>query len=209
VDASPCSILRRTGRSSASADVFAEGLDRPFGIAFYPNANPTWLYVAETNRVVRFAFKKGDVKARSAPEVSFRNCPPEAVTRSHIVFSPDGRRMFISVGSASNYAEQMPKKTVAQAKEWEATHAWARPGHGENPRRVGVRLGSKRPGKIFASGIRNLRGSHVTPKTGDLFGARRMSATRSAMTWCLTIQRSRKAATTDAVVLHGIEREPR
>jgi len=34
-----------------------------FGIAFYPTANPTWLYVAETSRVVRFAFKNGDVES--------------------------------------------------------------------------------------------------------------------------------------------------
>src|SRR3954466_11615700 len=51
------------GRSSANARVFADGLDKPFGIAFYPSAeNPKWLYIAENNRIVRFAFRKGDVK---------------------------------------------------------------------------------------------------------------------------------------------------
>jgi len=166
------------GRSSASADVFAEGLDRPFGIAFYPNANPTWLYVAETNRVVRFAFKNGDVKARSAPEVVV---PVLASGGGHstrdIVFSPDGRRMFISVGSASNYAEQMPKKTVAQAKEWEATHALGATWDMEENRAdvLVFGVGSKRPGKIFATGIRNCVGLTLQPKTGDL--------------WCTTNER--------------------
>ncbi len=113
------------GRSSAAKDVFAEGLDRPFGIAFYPNAdNPTWLYVAETNRVVRFAFTKGDVKARGAPEAVV---PELASTGGHstrdIVFSPDGRRMYISVGSQSNVAESMSKKTPA-AGAGMGTRAW-------------------------------------------------------------------------------------
>jgi glucose/arabinose dehydrogenase/cytochrome c2 len=166
------------GRSSAGADVFADGLDRPFGIAFYPKANPTWLYVAETNRVVRFPFKKGDVKARKGPEVIVPQLPSAGghSTRD-IVFSPDGRRMFVSVGSASNYAEEMSKKTPAQIKDWEASHALGAAWDMEENRAdvLVFDVDSKRPGKIFATGIRNCVGLTLQPKTGDL--------------WCTTNER--------------------
>jgi glucose/arabinose dehydrogenase/cytochrome c2 len=166
------------GRSSAGADVFAEGLDRPFGMAFYPSTDPTWLYVAETNRVVRFAFKNGDVKARSAPEVVVPELPSGGghFTRD-LVFSPDGRSMFISVGSATNYAAEMSKKTPAQAKEWEATHALGATWDMEENRAdvLVFDVDSKRPGKIFATGIRNCVGLTLQPKSGDL--------------WCTTNER--------------------
>ena len=167
------------GRSSASAEIFADGLNRPFGIAFYPDANnPTWLYVAETNRVVRFAFKKDDVKARSAAEVVVPQLPAGGghSTRD-IAFSPDGKRMFISVGSATNYAEEMPKKTAAQVKEWETTHALGAAWDLEANRAdvLVFEVGAKQPGKIFATGIRNCVGLTVQPKTGAL--------------WCTTNER--------------------
>jgi glucose/arabinose dehydrogenase/cytochrome c2 len=174
------SVLHPTpdGRSSAGADVFAEGLDRPFGIAFYPSADPKWLYVAETGRVVRFAFKSGDVKASSAPEVVVPELPAGGghFTRD-LVFSPDGRRMFISVGSVSNYAEGMSKKTLAQAQEWETTHALGATWDMEENRAdvLAFDVDSKGPGKIFATGIRNCVGLTVQPKTGAL--------------WCTTNER--------------------
>jgi cytochrome c2 len=148
------------GRSSASAQVFADGLDKPFGIAFYPSADdPKWLYIAENNRIVRFAFRKGDVQASGAPEVVV----PQLTTSSgghstrDIVFSPDGHRMYVSVGSQSNVAEQMPKKSPQQVQEWEAAHglgaAWDQE---ENRADVLVfEVDAKGPGKVFGSGIRN------------------------------------------------------
>jgi cytochrome c2 len=51
------------GSRVAGTDVYLQGLKQPFGLAFYPSAqNPQWLYVAETNRVTRYAFQVGDVK---------------------------------------------------------------------------------------------------------------------------------------------------
>jgi glucose/arabinose dehydrogenase len=167
------------GHSSAGADVFVEGLNRPFGIAFYPTAeNPAWLYVAETNRVVRFAFKKGDVKARSAPEVVVPELPSGGghSTRD-IVFSPDRGRMFVSVGSASNVAEEMARKTPEQIKEWDAAHGLGATWDMEENRAdvLVFEVNSKRPGKVFATGIRNCVGLTLQPKTGDL--------------WCTTNER--------------------
>jgi len=168
------------GSTAATVDTFAQGLLQPFGIQFYPaGAQPKWIYVAETNRVVRYAYKVGDTKASGVPEVVVAELSPVGgghFTRD-IAFSPDGKRMFVSVGSQSNIAEDMPKKSPAEVKAWEAQHglgaAW---GNEEN--RAGVRVfevGSDKPGKMFATGIRNCVGLTVQPKTGDL--------------WCTTNER--------------------
>lgn len=83
--------------------VFAQGLELPFGMAFYPSGqHPQWLYVAETNRVVRYAYSVGDTTARSVPEIIIPQLSPVAggghFTRD-LVFSADGKRLFVSVGS--------------------------------------------------------------------------------------------------------------
>ena len=65
------SVLRAADGAPAAASnvAFAEGLDRPFGIAFYPlGPKPKWVYVANANSVVRFAYKSGDLKASGPPE---------------------------------------------------------------------------------------------------------------------------------------------
>src|SRR5262249_24318182 len=102
----------------SSNDVFASGLDQPFGIAFYPSgSDPQWIYVANTGSVVRYPYRSGDLKARGKAEVIVRDLPPaggRSVQRGHItrdiVFSKDGRQMFVSVGSASNDGEGMGKR---------------------------------------------------------------------------------------------------
>ncbi len=147
---------------------------------FYPvGNNPKWVYIGETNRVVRYPYKIGDLKATAVPEVVVAELSPVGgghFTRD-VAFSLDGKRMFVSVGSQSNIAEDMPKKTPAEVKAWEAEHglgaAW---GNEEN--RAGVRVfevGSNKPGKTFATGIRNCVGLTVQPKSGAL--------------WCTTNER--------------------
>ena len=88
-----------------------------------------------------------------------------------LVFSPDGKRMFISVGSLSNVAEDLPKKSPAEIKSWEADHglgaAW-----GDEANRADVLVfdvGSSNPGKPFATGIRNCVALAMQPGTGDLW----------------------------------------
>ncbi len=166
--------------TTATAEVFAQGLLQPFGVQFYPVAGePKWVYVAETNRIVRYAYKVGDTKASGIPEVVVQQLSPVGgghFTRD-IAFSLDGKRMFVSVGSQSNVAEDMPKKTPAEVKAWETEHgfgaAW---GNEENRADVlAFEVGSNKPGKVFATGIRNCVGLTVQPKTGDL--------------WCTTNER--------------------
>ena len=63
-------VLRDTdgdGRPEIT-QTFASGLRQPFGLAFYPpGPSPEYLYVANTNEIVRFPYRNGDLKARNRP----------------------------------------------------------------------------------------------------------------------------------------------
>ena len=167
------------GAAAAGRDTFAGDLKQPYGIAFYPDAqHPKWLYVAETNRVVRFPYHSGDVRASAPSEVVVPTLPSGGghFTRD-VVFSPDGRRMYVSVGSASNVAESMSKKTPAEVKAWQSRHALGAAWDAEEDRAAVLefKVGSKRPGRIFAAGIRNCVTLTMQPATGAL--------------WCTTNER--------------------
>src|ERR1700738_283330 len=59
----------------AGNEIYARGLNRPFGIAFFPTGeDPKWVYVANTDSVVRFPYNKGDSKAAESRKSSSRNC---------------------------------------------------------------------------------------------------------------------------------------
>ncbi len=163
------------GAGVASSEVFAAGLNLPFGMQFYPaGEHPQWLYVAENNQVVRFAYGSGDMKARGAAEVVEPELAPKAggghFTRN-LAFSRDGKRMFVAVGSGSNVAEQMPKKTPEEVKAWEAEHGLGAAWDDETNRAdvLVFDVGSKAPGKPFATGIRNCVGLTIQPGTDNLW----------------------------------------
>jgi len=84
-------------------ETFATGRNRPFGIAFYPpGSQPQWLYVGDTDAVVRFPYRNGDLHA-SGPAQHIADLPnAEGHSTRDIQFSPDGQTMYVSVGSASN-----------------------------------------------------------------------------------------------------------
>jgi len=162
------------GSQAETSTTFAQGLRQPFGMAFYPGVdNPQWLYVAETNRVVRYPYNTGDTVARTYPEIVVKQLSPVGgghYTRD-IVFSPDGKQMYVSVGSQSNVAEDMEKKNPAEIKAWEKEHglgaAW-----GNETNRADVlvfNVGSDEPGRVFATGIRNCVGLTLQRETGDLW----------------------------------------
>ncbi len=157
------------------SEVYASGLSGPFGIAFYPpGPDPKWVYVAESNRVIRFGYKNGDLKSQAPSEVTVRALAPTLgghVTRD-IAFSNDGRRMFVSVGSASNDAEGLPSMSQHEIDAWQARKgigaAW---GFEENRADVLVFSPEGGDGNVFATGIRNCAGLAVHPETGDLYCA--------------------------------------
>lgn len=148
------------GRDAAgkaqTISTFAEGLTRPFGIAFYPpNATPTHVYVANTNSLVRFPYQTGDLKARGAKETIVASLPSggdpgaEHWTRD-VAFSRDGRKMYVSVGSMTNVDEQNEAVERDRALILEF-----------NPDGSGKR--------VYAYGIRNPVSVAIHPQSGQLW----------------------------------------
>ena len=146
------------GKSEESS-VFASGLNQPFGIAFYPlGPNPQYVYVANTDSVVRFAYKNGDLKASGSPQ-KLAGLPGGGLLEGgghwtrDIAFSLDGRKLFISVGSRSNVddVDNNPRE-YHRADILEA-----------NPDGTGLR--------VYASGIRNAVGIAINTQTGELWAS--------------------------------------
>jgi len=140
-------------------EVFASGLNRPFGIAFYPlGNNPQYVYIGSTDAVIRFPYRNGDLKARSAPEIIVPDIPGGGELRGgghwtrDIAFSKDGKKMFVSVGSRSNVWENPNENEERRATILEY-----------NPDGTGFR--------IYASGIRNAVGIAIHPQTGELWAS--------------------------------------
>ena len=148
-------------------ETFASGLHGPFGIAFFPDGNdPQWVYVANTDSVVRFAYRSGDLKAAGPAETVVAKLPVGGHSTRDIVFTPDNARMLVSVGSASNIGDGMgrpPGGLEAWASQRPLGAAW-----GYETDRAAV-LSFDPDGKnerIFATGIRNCVGLAIQPGTG-------------------------------------------
>jgi glucose/arabinose dehydrogenase len=167
-------ILRlSSGGDKVSSDsVFATGLSRPYGLALLPAANPTYLYVANANSVVRFPYATGDLKAKGKPETIVDKLVDgmgNHITRT-LAFSKDEKTLFVSVGSATNVAQGIGNKPPQPLAQWESEHgmggAW-----GEETDRATV-LAFDPDGKHrrnYANGLRNCVGMFVHPDTGDLY----------------------------------------
>jgi glucose/arabinose dehydrogenase len=166
-------VLRQNGDKAEVVGVFSSSLSRPYGMAFWPaGAKPTYLYVANNNSVVRFPYSTGDVKAKGEPETvvdKLADTTGGHTTRT-LAFSKDGKTMFVSVGSATNYASDIGAKPPEPLAQWEKQQgmgaAW-----GEETSRADV-LAFDADGKhrrTFATGLRNCVGLFVHPETGDLF----------------------------------------
>jgi glucose/arabinose dehydrogenase len=130
-------------------EVFASGLNTPFGIAFYPpGPNPQWVYVANMDSIVRFPYHNGDMVGTGPPQ-HLDDLPSGGHHRSRdIQFSADGKKMFVSVGSQENVNDGPEETHRADILEY-------------NPDGSGVR--------VYASGIRNPVGIAFHPKTGELW----------------------------------------
>jgi glucose/arabinose dehydrogenase len=127
--------------------VFAEGLNAPFGMAFWHD----YLYVGNNNAVIRFKYQSGQTKAEGAPE-KIADLPGNGY-REHwtrnLIFSPDGSKLYVTVGSKSNVdAGEEPMR--AAISEF-------------NPDGSGQR--------IYAAGTRNPIGLSYNPRTKQLWAA--------------------------------------
>jgi len=131
------------------SSVFAS-MPAAFGINFYPpGPNPQWVYVTNTSTLVRFPYKNGDLKATGPAQTLISDIPAGGghSTRD-IVFSKDGKSLFLAVGSASNNNDD--EKEFHRANILEYTPE-------------GKFVG------IYASGIRNPVGLAINPETGELW----------------------------------------
>jgi glucose/arabinose dehydrogenase len=152
-------VFRGVGADGKAAQlsVFAEGLHQPFGIAFYPaGPNPAWVYIGNTDGIVRFPYKNGDLTA-AGPSQHIADLPGGGRLRGgghwtrDVVFSRDGTKLFASVGSHSNVDDSDT--------------------HPEEFHRADV-LEFTPEGKfvkIYASGLRNCVGEAINPVTGELW----------------------------------------
>jgi glucose/arabinose dehydrogenase len=134
-------------------EVFAKGLNRPYGIAFYPpGKDPQWVYIGDTDAVVRFPYHNGSLKAEG-PAQHIADLPQaEGHWTRDIQFTPDGKKMLVAVGSASNVDD--PDTTPEEKNRADILEF--------NPDGLGMR--------VYASGIRNAGGGlAIDPKTGELW----------------------------------------
>lgn len=135
---------------------FASGLNQPFGVAFWPPDKPQYVYIANTGSVVRFAYTEGDMEARGGPETIVPDISAGGLLRGgghwtrDVVFSKDGKKMFVSIGSKSNVSDNEEENQRARIFEFDPD--------GKN-------------GRVYATGIRNPVGLAVHPDTGELYTA--------------------------------------
>ena len=153
------------GSKVASSEIFADRLGHPFGIAFYPS-EPQWVYVASTERVMRFPYRAGDMKAPGSAQTIADLPAGYGHSTRDVVFTKDDKRMLVSVGSAGNVGEALGEPAGGLAA-WIKAHplgaAW-----GGEINRAGVLAfdpdGQNR--RLFATGIRNCVGLAIQPATG-------------------------------------------
>ncbi|MBK4723299.1 sorbosone dehydrogenase family protein [Azospirillum sp. YIM DDC1] len=128
--------------------VFLDGLNSPFGMTLVGND----LYVANTDAVVRFPYQPGQTRI-TAPGTKVVDLPAGPLNHhwtKNVIASPDGRRLYATVGSNSNVAENGMEAEEGRAAVWEIDPATGR--H-----------------RVFASGLRNPNGLDWEPTTGALW----------------------------------------
>ena len=142
-------VLRDANKDGVAEErfVFVEAMKQPFGIAFWRG----YVYIGNTDAVIRFTYKPGQTKAEGTPE-KIADLPGRGY-REHwtrnILFSRDGKKMYVTVGSETNVSvEQEPMR--AAIIEF-------------NPDGTGKR--------IYASGTRNPIGLAWLPGTSTLWAA--------------------------------------
>jgi glucose/arabinose dehydrogenase len=130
--------------------VFLENLHSPFGMALIGSD----LYVADTDALLRFPYRTGETRIDDAPVV-ITDLPAGTINHhwtKNVIASPDGRKLYVTVGSNSNVGENGIDAEAGRAAIWEvdvATHAH----------------------RIYASGLRNPNGLAWEPQTGALWTA--------------------------------------
>ncbi|MER8694584.1 sorbosone dehydrogenase family protein [Mesorhizobium opportunistum] len=172
-EANQVRVYRLTEGSAKPAEksIFAGDLNQPYGIAFYPpGSDPQWVYVANSDSIVRFAYRNGDLKASADPETIVDNIPSNHHWTRDIAFSPDGKTLYLSVGSGSNAAGDMGKRPRGGLEAWiKSKPLGASWGSEEGRADVQAFDPDGKNGRTVATGLRNCSGMTVQPATGALW----------------------------------------
>ncbi|WP_437126282.1 PQQ-dependent sugar dehydrogenase [Noviherbaspirillum album] len=127
--------------------IFADKLNAPYGLALVENK----LYVANQDALVRFNYREGQTQA-SEPPVKITDLP--SMINHHwtkaLAASPDGRFLYVGIGSNSNITERGMLAEVDRAMIWE----------------VNAETGAHRP---YATGLRNPTALTIQPGSGQLW----------------------------------------
>ena len=137
-------VLRDTNNDGEpdSRTVYAQGLNGVFGMAFQNG----YLYLGASDRIVRYKYTNGDSQAQGMPE-KIVDLPASGHNTRNIVFSRDGKKMYVAIGSASNKSD------------------------GEEPRRAAVsEYNADGSGhRVYASGLRNPVALTLQPGTDTMW----------------------------------------
>ena len=127
--------------------VFLSGLQSPFGMALVGNE----LFIANADALVKVPYRAGQTEAAGAPvQVTELPAGVNHHWTKNVIASPDGRRLYVTVGSNSNVGERGLPAEEGRAAIWE----------------VDPRTGSKR---LYATGLRNPNGMGWEPTSGTLW----------------------------------------
>ncbi len=143
-------LLRSARGGAPERHVFLQGLNSPIGMALIGDS----FYVADSDALLRFTYHTGDTELRSQP-AQVASLPAGTINHhwtKSLIASPDGRKLYVGVGSNSNAAENGLDVEAGRSSVWEID-----PGTGMH--------------KIFASGLRNPVGLAFEPTTGALWVA--------------------------------------
>jgi len=137
-------VLRDTNNDGIpdTRSVYAQGLGGVFGMAFHDG----YLYLGRTDSIVRYKYKDGDTQAQGTPE-KLVDLPTGGHSTRNIVFSRDGKKMYVAVGSQSNKSDgEDPVRAAVNEYNADGT------GH-----------------RVFASGLRNPVALTLQPGTDTLW----------------------------------------
>ncbi len=140
-------IVMQTDKDSkvSRREVFAEGLQRPFGMVFWRD----WLYVGTPSEIVRFPYKVGQLKAEGAPQSVVSGLPTEGHWTRSLAFNPHTGKMYVSIGSQADIAELTDPRRATVCEF--------------DPDGKGFR--------VYGSGLRNAVGIACNPQTGAVWAA--------------------------------------
>ena len=129
-----------------SRTVLLSGLNSPFGMALMGG----YLYIGDTDALVRVPYKEGETRIAAKPETVVKLNPGGNHWARNVIAAPDGKTLYVTVGSSSNIAEN-----GLDAERYRANILQVYP--------------EAKTFRVFAAGLRNPNGLAIEPKSGELW----------------------------------------